>query len=249
MADNKELEALKQRVLKLVGSATSSPEPSDKGDERRIAALERAVSDLNGRVFDGHKWFVTVLFSAVGIMLAIFGVMSRLDVRDATSAMEKKVDAKTAEMEKRFLALAGEAFKKPALEILNESVPLDGRTLLVAPVTSEFSIDSLFLRNVGDKRTEPLSIRLSATLLLGKGYDEGSPDWERVPSFDTNYVVSFNSTRHVTIAPGETLNIQPLRVRPEAGLFPVTNILWKVVVFYGGEKPTEARFQTQVSLQ
>jgi hypothetical protein len=68
--------------------------PPPKGEnfngeiDRRLTALEKSTADLNNRIFDSHKWFVTVLFSAVAVLLGVYGVMSRLDVRDSTNEMQ-----------------------------------------------------------------------------------------------------------------------------------------------------------------
>ena len=93
-------------------SGEQPPQPKDEnlnGEiDRRLTALEKSTTDLNNRIFDSHKWFVTVLFSAVAVVLTVYGVMSRLDVKDSTAAMEKRVDAKTSEMEKKVQAFVGE---------------------------------------------------------------------------------------------------------------------------------------------
>jgi hypothetical protein len=81
---------IKRRLEKLESSPQLPSAPTVPEIERRFAALEKSVSDLNGRIFDGHKWFVTVLFSAVAVMLAFFGLLSRWDVKDSTAQLAKR---------------------------------------------------------------------------------------------------------------------------------------------------------------
>jgi hypothetical protein len=215
--------------------------------ERRVTALEKSVSDLNNRVFDAHKWFVTVLFSVVAVMLTVYGVLSRLDVRESTREMEVKVDKATADMEKKFQALAGEALKKPVVELLNESVPLEGQEVQAWGQFGAVGVGTLFLKNIGDKRTDPISIRISVAAPLHL-YVDRQQDWESVASYEKDYQISFNSTRHPSIAPGEILNVHPLFL-DWSNVAQNTNFICKIQVFYGGEKPAEASFRIKPKWQ
>src|ERR1017187_7059813 len=219
----------------------NSEQPSPPKDEnsngeidRRLTALEKSTADLNSRIFDSHKWFVTVLFSAVAVVLTVYGVLSRLDVRDSTNEMEKRVNAATSDMEKRFQALAGEALKKPAVELKCEDAALENALIeLTAPANvspTEASLNTLFIKNIGDKRTEPLSIRFSAAAPVRLSWDYRQ-NWEPATSYEKDFAVSFYSTRHDTVAPGETLNIHPLLFDGQS--FPpgfITNVLCKIQV-------------------
>jgi hypothetical protein len=51
--------------------------------ERRLAALEKASADMNNRIFDRHSKFVTIIFTLIAILLTVYGVASKLDVRDS----------------------------------------------------------------------------------------------------------------------------------------------------------------------
>lgn len=220
--------------------------------ERRLAALEKTTHDLSVRIFDSHKWFVTVLFSAVAVVLTVYGVLSRLDVRDSTNEMEKRVNSATSDMEKRFQALAGEAFKKPVIEILNQDTALENKVIDiyaqagVLPVSA--SLTTLFIRNIGDKKSEPLSVRISLAAPVALS-DYRSASWETSASFETNFVSCFYLKRHDTVAPGETLNIQELPLDWRSVSTNPTDVGCKIQVFFGGDKPSEAQFQVRVHLR
>ena len=227
--------------------------------DRRLTALEKSTADLNNRIFDSHKWFVTILFSAVAVVLTVYGVLSRLDVRDSTSEMEKRVNTATSDMEKRFQALAGEALKKPVIELMHENVPLENELIEITARANisptELPFNTLFVKNIGDKRTEPLSIRFSLAIPIYLSFEERQ-EWETAASYETNFPGSFYSTRHDTVAPGETLNIHPLilgmdlsSAQTVALMSQQTNILGKIQVFYGGEKPAEAVFRVKILLR
>ena len=213
--------------------------------ERRVAALEKSTTDLNKRIFDSHKWFVTVLFSAVAVLLGVYGVMSRLDVRDSTNDREKKVDKATGEMEKKFAELSGEALKKPLLEIYTVQGLLDGQVFEISQ-NSALPIYPLFFKNIGDKRTEPLSIQLSFTsdvFMNGTG-----PEWQRTATDDKDYPFNYNSGA-ATYSRAAGIGIAPQETWPlQAGFLnqvgcPITNIVkCKFKVFYGADKPAEAKF-------
>lgn len=207
--------------------------------ERRLVALEKSTSDLNNRIFDSHKWFVTILFSAVAVVLTVYGVMSRLDVKDSTAEMEKRVDRKTSEMEAKVQSFVGEALKKPVLEVVTaDDQPLEGKTNIVYGGAGEFQIYTVFLKNTGDKRTEPLSIRVSLGSGFQLGYDTRN-DWEQAPTSEKDFAISFYSKRTTTtIAPGQTLNAQPLAIQGDLSM----PALCELEVFYGGEKPVRTRF-------
>jgi hypothetical protein len=214
-------------------------EASNGEIERRLTALEKSTADLNNRIFDSHKWFVTILFSAVAVVLTVYGVMSRLDVKDSTTEMEKRVDSKTSEMEAKVRALVGEALKKPVLEVVTaDNQPLEGKTNVVYGDGSEFQIYTVFLKNTGDKRTEPVSIRVSLGSDFRLGYDTRN-DWEQAPTSEKDFAISFYSKRTTTtIAPGQTLNVQPLAIQGDLS----RPALCELEVFYGGEKPVRTRF-------
>ena len=154
--------------------------------------------------------------------------------------MEKRVTTATDDMEKKFRVLAGDAFKRPLLQaITQDGSRLDGTTNLLSNFTPH--LYSLFLTNAGEKRTEPISIRIS----IQSDCQHWSADWEQGPSGDTNYQASFSSKRTTTsIAPGQKFNI-PLLELTNCKLNPA--VPCELEVFYGGEQPLRSRFFIKVS--
>lgn len=242
---------IRRRLEKLESSPQLPSAPTNSEIERRLASLEKSASELDVRIFDSHKWFVTILFSAVAVMLSLFAYWSRLDVKDSTAAMEKRVEYKTAEMEKKVQALVGEALKKPDAQLLYNGLPLENQRVEVIPTMGlnvsplELLLNSIFVKNVGDRRTEPLSVKLSIAGPFRLGYHV--QDWEEGGSLDKEFSVSFYSKRvGITIAPGEAWNVHPLVFRTENQFNFQTNLPCKLQIFYGGERPAEARFHIKL---
>jgi hypothetical protein len=191
----------------------------DKGEiERRLAAMEESVAEMRTSHLESHKWFITIIFTGVAILLTVLGIISKVDVREAVRDMrlelrdtakdvQSKVDNATGEMEKKFQALSGEA-----------------------------------LKNEGDKRSEPLSIRLycSGPISFNGG------DWEAFASNDKDYPFGYalplyRATLGIAIAPKETWtmdNTFGVGVSPQ-----LTNVVsCKLQVFYGADRPAEPKF-------
>lgn len=220
--------------------------------QRRLEALDQSLAEVRKSHLESHKWFTTIIFSVVAILLAVWGNMSRTDVRESIKDIQTKIDKATAEMEKRFAVLAGEALKKPYLELLHEGTALENQVVdafhdgpeQVMPF--EVSLSTLFLKNSGDRRTEPLSVQIFFPVPLRLSF--GGQEWEQAANSEKEYASSFYSTRHTTVAPGETLNIHPL-IFNWTDLDRQTNVPCKILVFYGGEKKAEARFRVKVKLR
>lgn len=68
--------------------------------QRRLEALDQSLAEVRKSHLESHKWFTTVIFSVVAILLAVWGNMSRTDVRESIKDMQTKIDKATAEMEK-----------------------------------------------------------------------------------------------------------------------------------------------------
>jgi len=205
-----------------------NPETPPQEIERRLSALEKSAIDLNNRVFDAQKIFVTIIFSAVAALLTVYGVMSRLDVRESTAKVEKA----TEDMKREFQNLAGNALRRPELQILFRGKSLNGQTL-----EDQAPLNPIFLKNVGNKSTEPLSIRLfysQGVSLLGVVPTE-------IPSSDSDFPhCAFLGGGQLTVGAKETwVYDQPLGLGLSADS---TNGLLKLVVYYGGEDAVNASF-------
>jgi hypothetical protein len=229
----------KNRTPNADQTAPPKEEAQNGETERRLTALEASIVNLNNRIFDSHKWFVTILFSAVAVLLAVYGVMSRLDVRDSTNEMRSKVEKATSEMEAKVQSFVGEALKKPFLEIVTaDDQPLEGKTNIVYSEMGQkyHHIYSIFLKNSGEKRTESISVRISFP--PGFQLDERN-EWEEAPTGGKDFAVSFYSRRTTTtIAPSQKLNLQPLPFSGDLS----RPMLCELEVFYGGDKPARDRF-------
>jgi hypothetical protein len=230
MAKNKNSNVEPLPAPKAEGSSPQK-ELSNAEIERRIAAMEKSASDLNNRIFDSHKWFVTVLFSAVAVLLGVYGVLSRLEVRDSIREMEKSVDKALNESKSKTDEALNETRRATAV------MELKVGEVLEAPMTGQIHVGPLFVRNIGEKRTDPVSIRLFCSdNVLSQG-------WYSLPSIEREFPNCYYAgLSQASIAPGETWAVE------EALSFVLansskTNGFCKLLIFYGAEKPAEAKFQ------
>ena len=128
------------------------------------------------------------MFTLVAVLLTVLGIVSKNDVREAIRDMksdlhestvdaqqkfeketgqieskmresEAKVDKGIEGMEKKFEALSGTALKRPKLDISLRTGLLDGQQFNIRGLT-DLPIYPMFIKNTGDKTTEPLSVRL-----------------------------------------------------------------------------------------
>ncbi len=236
---------------------TPSPE-SDSGSrsedvERRVGSVEQSINELRKNQLEGHKWFTTVMFTLVALLLTVLGISSKSDVREAVRDMrtelrngsqdeQAKIEAATREMEKRFVALSGEVLKKPLLTISDKQGLLDGRKFELTS-GSAFPIYPMFLTNEGNKKSDPLSIRLYMSEDL---FANGSMDWSKVTTNDKEFPVSYylvldSRTLSGGIAPKETWTLES-SFGFQSVIAPTNLVSCRLLVFYGAEKPAEARF-------
>jgi hypothetical protein len=228
--------------------------------QHRLTALENSVAEIRKSHLENHKWFTTIfttiIFGLVGLLLAYTGNQSKNDVReairdmksdirDSTRDMQGKVDSATSEMDRKFAALSGEALKRPLLEISDTQGLLDGQTFEISP-GRQMPIYPLFFKNIGDKRTDPLSIRLYLSSDI-QGIANGG-DWQAVATNDKDYPFSFYSnlainsrTAGIGIAPQETWTFQP-DFGGQIYASQTNAVVCKLQVFYGADKAAEAKF-------
>lgn len=224
--------------------------------EHRLTTLENSLNEVRKSHLEGHKWFTTIMFTLVGVLLVYTGNQSKNDVREATrdmksdlrnsvQDMQAKVDGEIDEIDKKFAALSGEALKKPLVEISDSQGPLDGQVFEISQ-NSPIPFYPLFFKNIGDKRTDPISVQLCMSSDI---FMNGNDEWMRTATDDKIFPFSYYSstvvssrTMGVGIAPQETWPLQGdnfgSRISPA-----ITNVIsCKLKVFYGAEKPAEANF-------
>lgn len=224
--------------------------------QHRLTALENSVAEIRKSHLEGHKWFTTVMFTLVGVLLVYTGNQSKTDVREAirdmksdirtsTEDMQAKIDGATSEMQKNFAALSGEALRRPLLEISDAQGPLDGQVFEI-PQNSPIPFNPLFFKNIGDKRTEPLSIQLS---LASDLFMNGNYEWQRTATDDKEYPFSYFSSEAISsrtagigIAPQETWPLQFEQYVQRLSSSTTNVVACRLKVFYGADKPAEAKF-------
>ncbi len=232
------------------------PDPNHTNDlGRRIASLESSIIEIRKSHLEGHKWFTTVMFTLVAVLLTVLGTVSKTDVRDAirdmksesrdsTKDMQATVDFAVSDMDRKFQALSGEALKRPMLRIFTPNGPLDGKVYEVRN-GSAFPPEPLFLANDGDKSTEPLSIRFFSTA----EFSSAGFALQSIRSADKDFPVAYYlemaeiSRRGlgITISAKETWTLENSL---GCSFNPMnTNLInCKMQVFYGADKPLETRF-------
>ncbi|MEI9865722.1 MAG: hypothetical protein WDN00_14450 [Limisphaerales bacterium] len=228
--------------------------------QHRLTTLENSVAEIRKSHLENHKWFTTIfttiIFGLVGLLLAYTGNQSKNDVReairdmksdihDSTRDMQGKIDSATSEINRKFAALSGEALKRPLLEISDKQGLLDGQTFEISS-GGPMPIYPLFFKNIGDKRTDPLSIRLYASADV-QGIANGG-DWQTIAMNDKDYPFCYYSylgatsrTAGIGIAPQETWTMQQ-DFGGQLYSYSTNVIVCKLQIFYGADKAAEAKF-------
>lgn len=247
-ADKKSLTDDSARLLKAVDNADI---------DRRLATLEKSFEKLEANHLQRHTQTITWIFaitallvSGVTICVTVLGFLSRSEnqestrqmetrVREATTAMDGKFEHQQGEIRSQFAALAGEAMKKPMLEISIRNGLLEGQKLELPQGQITLPFFPLFIKNIGDKKSDALSVRL----FTAEGLTYQNDEAQLIPSKDAEYPVCyyFHSRGIVDsgISAGETRTIES----DWSQLSISTNSLnCKIQIFYGSERPSEAHF-------
>jgi len=237
---------LEDRVSKIESLLKEKPSTLSPLDVSRL--VDDAIRPVRETHFDSFKVYTTVLFTSLALLVGISGVLSRIEVRDQMKEMQTQFDKQAAVLQKKFEDFAGESLKRPQIQLLHDGRLLEGQSIPlpfqanVSPKSA--TIDSLFIRNTGDKTTEPIALRIAINRPVFLTY-HGNPHWEQATSYEKEYVSAFYSSKQVSVHPGETFNIQPLALDWVMGQHPdntATNVRCKLEVFYGGARPSEATF-------
>jgi|ERR1051326_5910615 hypothetical protein len=212
---------------------------------RRVSELEEKVTQLDKSLAERHIKFITIIFGSVAVLVAVcalcvtgMGMFSRNESRDATKEMKTEVKESVQDMQRRFELLAGESLKKPVLQIASAGGLLDGQVFEFPSAQGGQQFGTLFIKNTGDKRSDPLSIRLYCS----EGATVNGGNWVRTPTQEKDFPNGYYlmGVGNLTVSQGETWSLEEtfwIYVAPSA-----TNAFCKVQLF-GGEKPVESRFQ------
>ena len=258
-ADKSDVEKIRQQALQDVSLVKRTVQ---------LEEAERRLRDLEGRVLSQHTqkmtWILTTISAVMGLAALTVTILAFLsksetaqelrDVRQQsdreTDKMEKRFDQMKADFQQQFTAFAGDALKKPRLEISIASGLLTNQTLHFSqwPPLGQVQVPiyPLFIKNAGQRATGPISIYLYSSVLFGT---YGSGRWEREASeereFPFRYHFQNGRISPIELAPGEPWSF--VGDYSENHFFywtEPTNTAWcKLVVFYGGENSSEARFQ------
>jgi hypothetical protein len=214
--------------------------------QRRLLEAEVEIAALKEKP-DTHLRTITIIFGVlsgvvalVAICLTVLGIWTKIDVNQAERAGRADIKEAIRDMEQRFAALSGETLKRPAIQIFYSGGPLDGK---VFEAQYEVQLGSLFLKNTGSKSTGPLSVRL---LTSHDMFPLGLPGWAALATMEKDFTNGYycGEVSQVTISAGETWALpQPITLAPKPG---PTNIACKMLVFFGGEAPAEAKFNILV---
>jgi len=246
MKNRNDEQGLEERVAAIESTLRQERSPSQPTEIARL--VDDAVRPIRDAHFDSFKAYTTVLFTALALLLGVLGVLSRIEVRDQVRDMQNQFDKQETALQKKFDEFAGESLKRPQIELLHNGVPLEGQSVSVPFNPNVWpknaTIDSLFIRNTGDRTTEPIALRFAISRPVQLTYNR-NPNWELSTSYEKQYAAAFYSSKQVAVHPGETFNIQPLVLDWAMGA-PADNVattaLCKLEVFYGDAKPSEALF-------
>jgi hypothetical protein len=231
--------------------------------ERRLIDLEQRLQAREDRAITRHSELMTRIFTAMStvvgltvVAVTILATFSATKVREDTKDMEQtvkqeinqaeiKIDKESAELDKKFAALAGQALQKPLITITARNGLLDGQVFDMPINYYGFPILPLFLKNEGDKKTDPMSIYLLCSSPI---FNQWVQSWDLIPSNDKDYPFSYyfhvsNSRFDYTLSPKETFTISGDFGPANPVTLSGTNLVnCKLLVFYGAERPAEGRF-------
>jgi len=229
--------------------------------EDRISALEKQIKEVPERMLERQLRTVTTILGVTGGLIVATGLLSagitrliakdtRDDSREYLGRMEKQVSMRIEDMERRFERLAGDAFKRPLVSLVLREQPLEGQSVEMPLWRNVQPLEALFpqfsFKNIGSKRSEPVSIHITVNTNITLAFDDGS--WRlRQERADENILSFSQSGSSYTVAPGETLSMPQLRIRLHRDIYSISNFPVSVTVFYGADQPATARFQVRIT--
>jgi hypothetical protein len=220
--------------------------------ERRIKDLEDSIKRIEQSQLERHTKTITIIFSSMTVFVGCFsllmaglGIWSKYETHEATKEMRADAKDQMAEFEKQFDRLAGDALKKPKVEILHDQKTLDGQIIeATIGLDGLLPIFPIFLKNIGDKRTDKVTIRL----FVSQGANvQSEGQWEGVNTYDKDFSECFllsTARGDIFINPQEPFDVPGYYLKIYQRN---TNVLtFKLEAFYGAEKPAEAQFTLKI---
>jgi hypothetical protein len=235
------------------------------------ARLEAREDQMLKRHTDTMTRILTVVSGLVGFIAVIVGFFAYFsksevseevkDMRQAvnyeTDRAENRFDRMKIEFQQQFNAFAGESLKKPRIQIALGNTPFTNQLLALRRPPNPFALDPIYIKNVGDKPTDPLSLYLFSSLPLPFMTDQSS--WKEEPSNDLGFAHRYRFSGRqpnggVGLAPNESWylvreSFDLLWMQNTFATIPPNSISCKLVVFYGGEQPEEAPFRLMPTFQ
>jgi len=235
-------------------------------DERRLRELAARLDTLEDRMLTRHSETMRAILTAMSIVaggavlaVSILGYFSKSEVTEEVRDMRQAVNYETqrselrfdkmrADFQQQFTAFAGDALKKPKIEIDVSNSLLNGQVLHIIknkPQWQRFYLLPLSITNVGQKMTGPISVYLYSSVDFMNSYlGKWALDQNNDTGFRFKYRFQADKLSPVTLDPGEPWGLDDFDFDPFFSWQEPTNMAWcKLQVFYGGELPTEARFQ------
>ena len=238
MAKN-DIADLARRISKLE-TQTKANEIQSSPESARLSLIEEKLDNAKESAEALHKT-INITLAALGLIVTLVtigqGVVTLYNRQDAIAA-KKEVETAVKEMEAKFVALASDAMKKPRLSISTQRGPLDGQIFEME--AQRFPFFPMFIENVGNKDTGPITVRLFLSERLLSGMLDLREEPSRDPTYLDTGVFEGSVLRGISIAAGDSWALDPeLFPSPPRG----TNVVQcKIQVFYGAEEPAEAKF-------
>lgn len=241
--------------------------------ERRVKANEDTAAEVQRNHIGHIKWMVGITMIVVGW----FAYLNRSDTKDASdklraeaSNVEIKSHDRLSEMqtnldgqmflletnfngqmllfEKRFEELAGDALKRPVLQLLiSNNVPLDLH-YFPRPAFGNYVFPPaiFYLKNIGERKTDQMKMQLFASEEIPLDRGGGAYAYQTT---DTNYPFGYQLDFRAT-----GIDLESVAAKQEIPL-PIgcfgsfrwdrtgTNpIACRLVIYYGGDAPLEQKF-------
>jgi len=206
-------------------------------DSKKIEHLESQIQNLSQRYEDSHRFFkhilsaITIIFIFISIIITVLSISSRNEIDDAIKEMERK-----------FEILSGQALREPKIDIYFQDNLITNRTISIKTASTNWiNVDSLYLKNNGDKIAKEISIKFYLSQGIGyvqtytqKGRYFGT-GWQVYNSPDKNYPGLCVYEEKLSLNSGDSWAIPGIQIQREPN--EAINMLnSKIEVFYNVDK-------------